>query len=228
MQQLLFRNGGKRRGAGRKPGGPRAGTTHDARPTVKPYHALHVTLRVMPDVASLRRPAMYKVIRAASALTARRAAFRIVHLSIQRTHLHLIVEANDKRALARGLQGFQISVARQVNKLHERHGRVFADRYHLVLIKSPTQMRRVLSYVLCNWHKHGDDRSAPRGWLVDPYSTGSLFHGWKECARGAVLWPSAKAHDWIVVRPACSWVLTTGWRLGGEVSVYDVPGQRPD
>ena len=228
MQQLLFRNGGRRRGAGRKPTGARAGTTHLSRPTVKASHALHVTLRVASDLTSLRRPAMYKAIRAASSITARRDAFRIVHLSIQRTHLHLLVEANDKRALALGMQGFQISAARQINKLLARHGRVFTDRYHLVVIRSPTQMRHVLSYILCNWRKHGDDRVTSRAWLVDPYSSGFAFGGWKELAHGAVMWPGGRPHDWIVVRPARSWVVTTGWQRTGEISAYDVPGRRPD
>ncbi|HMG20792.1 MAG TPA: hypothetical protein VK607_05725 [Kofleriaceae bacterium] len=42
VQRDLFRRGGKRRGAGRKPNGARAGERHAARPDVKPYHALHV------------------------------------------------------------------------------------------------------------------------------------------------------------------------------------------
>jgi REP element-mobilizing transposase RayT len=58
---------------------------------------------------------VYRVVREATLTTARREDFRIVHLSIQRTHIHLLVEANDKRALAAGLQGFQISAAKHLN-----------------------------------------------------------------------------------------------------------------
>jgi len=54
VQRDLFRRGGKRRGAGRKPNGPRACERHEARPDFKPYHALHVVLRVAPAVGSLR------------------------------------------------------------------------------------------------------------------------------------------------------------------------------
>jgi hypothetical protein len=35
--------------------------------------------------------------------------------SAQRTHLHLLVEAKDKEALAAGMQGFQISAAKHLN-----------------------------------------------------------------------------------------------------------------
>src|SRR3954470_844113 len=105
-QQELFRRGGKRRGAGRKPKGARAGERHEARPEFKAYHALHVVMRVAPEVGSLRRRAMYKALREATITAALRERFRIVHISLQRTHVHLLVEADDKAALARGMQGF--------------------------------------------------------------------------------------------------------------------------
>jgi len=63
----------------------------------------------------LRRRLAYQAIREATLTTARRENFRIVQLSIQRTHLHLLVEADDEAALAAGLQGFQISAAKHLN-----------------------------------------------------------------------------------------------------------------
>lgn len=231
MQQLLFRNGGKRRGAGRKPTGPRAGIAHVSRPAIRGSNALHVTIRAMPDVPGLRQRSMYAAVRAASVAAARQKAFRIVHLSIQNTHCHLIVEADDKGALARGMQSFQISAARRINALisHDgarRKGRVFADRYHLVVIRSPKQMRHVLAYVLANWRKHGADRDVPRAWLVDPYATGYAFDGWREA--GTKLWPPTSTTSRLVVKAPRSWLLTIGWRRAGEISVHDVPGKRPD
>src|SRR5262249_14552276 len=114
-QQELFRRGGRRRGAGRKPKGRRAGERHEARPDFKPYHPLHVVMRVVPAVGSLRRRAMYKAVRDASITAALRERFRIVHVSLQRDHVHMLVEADDKLALGRGMQGFQISAARNIN-----------------------------------------------------------------------------------------------------------------
>ena len=153
VQQELFRNGGKRRGAGRKPRGARAGSAHQVRPDVKPHHALHVVLRVVPAVGSLRRRRMYKAMREATIVAALRERIRIVHISLQRTHVHLLVEAEDQQALARGMQGFEISAARNINtalgdQYRRRRGRVFADRYHLEVITSPTRARNAISYVL--------------------------------------------------------------------------------
>jgi REP element-mobilizing transposase RayT len=213
VQQMLFRHGGRRKGAGRKPKGVRAGQAHDARPVIKARHALHVVLRV------------YRAIRAASVTAAERGRIRIVHISIQRTHVHLLVEANDKLALGIGMQGFQISAARHINIAlgdeRPRRGRVFCDRYHLVVITSPTQARHALSYVLNNWRKHAEDGS---GTLVDPFSTGILFPGWREL-EGAEAWRIPAGYEPLVVGPPRSWLLTRGWKLGGAISAREVPSR---
>jgi len=70
VQQELFRRGGKRKGAGCPPKGRRAGSGHQKRPDVKPYHALHVVLRVVPAVGSLRRRLMYRAMREATIVAA--------------------------------------------------------------------------------------------------------------------------------------------------------------
>jgi hypothetical protein len=62
----VIRRGGKRKGAGRKPNGARAGASHHARPEVRAQHALHVVMRVVPTVGNLRRRNMYKAMQAAS------------------------------------------------------------------------------------------------------------------------------------------------------------------
>jgi hypothetical protein len=56
--------------------------------------------------------------------------FRLVHTSIQANHLHMIVEASDRGALSRALNGLLVRVAKGLNKLWGRAGKVFSDRYH--------------------------------------------------------------------------------------------------
>jgi REP element-mobilizing transposase RayT len=214
VQQELFRRGGKRKGAGRKPKGARAGSSHQARPTIKPSHALHVVMRVVPAVGNMRRRSLYKAVRDATITAALRERIRIVHVSIQRTHVHMLVEAENKRALARGMQGFQISAARNINtalgvdRYRRRRGPVFADRYHVEVITSPTRARHALSYVLNNWRKHREDQQGVAStWLVDPFSTGVLFPDWKELEDHAVMWPIRATYDPLMVRRPESWLL---------------------
>ena len=137
-QLVLFKKrGGKRRGAGRPPKGARAGAPHKERPYLNARYPVHVTLRTVDAVGDLRRGRIYRAIREATLTTARRENFRIVQLSIQHNHIHLLVEANDKRALASGMQGFQVSAAKHLNAAiskgkpgPRRRGTVFPDRYH--------------------------------------------------------------------------------------------------
>src|SRR5204863_4789213 len=118
-----------------------------------------------PEVGSLRRRKMYKAMRDATITAAMRERFRIVHISLQRSHVHMLVEAEHKAALARGMQGFQISAARNINTVlgdgkRRRRGKVFADRYHVEVITTPTRAHHAIRYVLSNWRQQG---GAPRG-----------------------------------------------------------------
>ncbi|HUQ17906.1 MAG TPA: transposase [Candidatus Saccharimonadales bacterium] len=177
MQVELFRHGGRRRGAGRKPVGacPREG--HDARPGIDGRCVMHVVLKVRAEVGRLRKPKLYGAIRRATISAAKGGRIRICHLSIQHDHVHLLVEAESKKRLADGMLGFQVSAARQINNVLGRRGKVFADRYHLVVIGNPTQMRNAIAYVLNNFRKHGE---AEPGWMTDPYASGRAFEGWRE------------------------------------------------
>ena len=232
VQQELFARGGKRKGAGRKPKGRRAGSRHEKRPLIKPQFALHVVMRVVAAVGSMRRRALYKALREATITAAVRERIRIVHLSIQRTHVHMLVEAENGLALSRGMQGFTISASRHVNTAlaigaRRRRGAVFADRYHLEVIKSPTQARHALSYVLNNWRKHREDQQGLAStWLVDPFSSGIQFSGWQELEGKDFMWPMRETYDPLFVRRPQSWLLREGWKLCGPISARDVPSKR--
>jgi REP element-mobilizing transposase RayT len=231
VQQELPKKGGKRKSAGRKPKGSRPGTPHCKRPEVKLRHPLHVVLRVVPAVGSLRRRKMYQAMREATNVAAMRERIRIVHLSLQRNHVHLLVEAQDKLALSRGLQGFQISAARNINTLlgngrRRRRGRVFTDRYFASAITSPRQARHVLSYTLNNWRKHKEDLDGvASAWLVDPFSSGISFSGWKELEDKHFMWPVGETYDPLFVRLPQSWLLREAWKLSGSISAREVPSQ---
>ena len=170
---------------------------------IKKSQALHVVMRVDPAVGNLRRRTLYKAMRDATITAALRERFRIVHISLQRNHVHLLAEAENAMALARGMQGFQISAARHINtalgvdKYRRRRGRVFTDRYHVEVITSPTRARRALSY-------------------------------WLELDGKAWMWPIRETYDPLMVRRPQSWLLREGWKLGGgPISARDVPSKRP-
>jgi REP element-mobilizing transposase RayT len=231
---LFVPRGGKRRGAGRKPKGPRAGSPHKSRPELNARHPVHVVLRVISAVGNLRRRFTYRAIREATLTTARREDFRIVHVSIQRTHIHLLVEALHKQALASGMQGFQISAAKHLNAAisqgkpgPRRRGTVFPDRYHAEVITSPRQARHTLSYILNNWLKHEENRAQPMSaWTIDWFSSAAMFPGWAEYGDEAFLWRGPETYDPLVVYQPKTWLLREGWKKAGSISYRDVPSAK--
>ncbi|HEY8073582.1 MAG TPA: hypothetical protein VIF62_05725, partial [Labilithrix sp.] len=118
------RQRGKRRGP--KPG-PRPPTPHRARPRHAGWKPVHVTLRAQRLLPSLRTQLVLKLLRAIVA-DPRREAFRVVHWSIQSDHVHLIVEAEDRATLEWGVRSLVIRMARRLNGLLDRRGRVGGNR----------------------------------------------------------------------------------------------------
>ncbi len=233
LEMALPTRGGRRRGAGRPPRGKRSSERHKKRPEHNPRHPVHVTLRVVADVSPLRRRDIYAQLREATIVTARREDFRIVHMSIQSNHVHLIVEADHAEALSRGMQGFSISAAKRVNATItertgvRRTGKVVADRFHARPLASPRSVRHALAYVLNNWRRHGEDRAGvARTWKADPFSSGAVFPDWKELEGSPFLWPLRSTyHPLIVFRPR-TWLLAEGWRkFHPPISVHEVPGR---
>src|ERR1041385_108817 len=158
QQEMKFpKRGGARDGAGRKPthDGPRR-LRHDRRPVVDPRFPVHVTKRVGREVTRLRRFELCKVLRRAFVYGCRKEGFRICQFSIQGNHIHLICEAHDNAALASGIQGWSVRIARGLNRYVGREGAVFYDRYHVEVLTTPKQTPHGVWYVLQNPRRHGE------------------------------------------------------------------------
>jgi putative transposase len=145
----------------------------------------HVTLRIGDDVPSLRSSRRFAVIRRAFAASRGLHGLRLVRFSVLSNHLHLIVEADDSRS--RGMQGLCIRMAKALNGLLGRVGRIFADHYHSHLLLTPTEVARALDYVRTNAERHYGE-------------TGSDYFG-------------SERTEWrdLLAVPIC-WLLATGWK----------------
>jgi putative transposase len=227
------RRGGKRPGAGRPRLKTRASQPHQRRPRLKPTEPVQVTIRAVIEVQSLRNFDAYHAVRKAMVATFKRDNFRIVHVSIQGTHVHLLIEANDRLALARGMQAFQISAAKHLNAAitkrlglrKRRRGAVFTDRYHATIIRTPRHARHEIAYVLNNWRRHGESQKRVSGrWRIDPFSSGPSFDGWRDAEAREVKWPETYVP--LPVWEPRTWLLREGWRRHGLIRSTEVPGPR--
>ena len=168
--------GGERPGAGRKLTGSRRGVSHRRKLRFRSWTPVHVTLRVREHVWNLRSLRAWRVIADALEGIRLREGFRVIHLSVQGNHLHLIQEASNDAALALGMRGLGVRLARGLNALMDRHGPVFAERYHAHLLRSPAEVRNALRYVLDNFASHAERRGEPvQGADADRFSTPSAL-----------------------------------------------------
>jgi REP-associated tyrosine transposase len=210
--------GGEREGAGR-PKKPGAKLRHVVRASLASRYPVHVTLRTVRGAPNLRRSASYEVIERALGAARERDDFRVVHFSVQTNHLHLLVEANGANELSRGMQGFAISIARGVNRAARRTGRLWVDRFHSRILKSPREVRVALCYVLQNTRRHAttDTEILDPCW-IDPRSSGPWFDGWWRAPDG----PAPPGEEPPTAEPQ-TWLLSDGWRRHDLIRVDEVP-----
>ena len=232
---------GKRRGP--KLGTGRRSVRHRVREAHAATHPLHVVMR--SKMRSLRTQFVFPTLRRAFAEANRaRPGFRITQFSVQGDHVHLIVEAEDKASLSRGMQGLAIRIARRINALVRRRGKLWADRFFSRELATPRVVRNALAYVLNNHRKHraaAHQRLAGSEPLIDPYSSAPYFRGFLElrgrapceiAARRALpLVPSGvpplAPTDALPVVIGKNWLTRLGWQRAGLIAFSDAPAALP-
>jgi putative transposase len=179
----------------------------------KYWNPLHVTMRAKRGLPSFRAQTLFAAFERAVRCT-RRDDFRVVEFSVQDDHLHLIVEADDSDALARGMKSFSVRANRLFNAACGRgRGRVWGDRYHRRDLTSARQVRNAIVYCLQNYKKHQRVKWGPP--RIDPCSSARWFRGWT----------AIRQHD-DGPRPteeASTVLLRTAWQKHGYID----PGEAP-
>jgi REP element-mobilizing transposase RayT len=188
-RQIRQREKGNR--VSRGPGRPRkkdnGRVSHVARPMLAERSAVHVTLRVRERVPNLRARRRFNVIKQAFVKFSGGRGFRLVHFAILSNHVHFVVEADGKRALSLGMQKLLHSISRRLNALSVTEhggnmstkagpysalrgwlGRVFSDRYHAHVLKTPTEMEHAVRYVMTNAERHYGHGRTSEG---DPFTS---------------------------------------------------------
>ena len=146
-----------------------------------------------------------------------------MHFAVLSNHLHLVVEADDRQALTKGMQGFGIRLGKRLNRLHGCKGSLLRERYHARQLRSPNEVRWALGYVLLNARKHawqGARKQLAKDWL-DPFSSAPTFDGWTHGT-----WSHQLGLGPAVTAEPSFWSLRTGWRRGGALDPNAIPGAR--
>jgi hypothetical protein len=177
-----------------------------------------ITVRVRPGIGTLRSRTFVRVLSAS--LHQVRDRTQLIHFSVQRDHLHLILEASSKRALASAMKSISARIARAVQRVFRRTGHVLIGRYHVRALRTPREVRNALAYVLLNVRRHWMQRTgaAPPA-RIDEASSGVWFDGWTRSH------PLSSRQPPPVSEPR-TWLLRVGWRRHGLIDPAEIPGAR--
>lgn len=192
--------GGKRKGAGRKPKGKRAGMSHDKREKLPKNCPAHITLRVAPDIWHLRGKRLMQEIRIVLWRMRGVAGLRLTQFSVQSNHIHMIVEADGHDSLTKGMTILCARLAARINRAMGRKGQVFPERFHMHILRSPREVEHAIRYVKDNSRIHARREGRSWGLAIDPCTAGpcrSLFPLENRC---------------LVVEPQ-TWLLRRAWNL---------------
>ncbi len=160
----LFSHGGARKGAGKKKQN-QGMQNHLPRPEISNKIPLHINLKIVKGLPNLRTKNLFKIVKQAMK-RARLRGFSINQFAILKNHIHLIVESENKKEMAKGMQALTISLAKSINGLCKRRGKVFVDRYHLHILKTPQEVKNALIYLFKNAARHYKLKN-----IFDPYSS---------------------------------------------------------
>ena len=213
-RQLEFKKvngwGGKRRGAGRPNESGQAG--HSKRELINFKQPLHLTLKLIRKMPRLRTREFHRQFKIAAAKS-RECGLHLNHYSLLNDHIHLIVEAKDNSSLSRGMKSLAGRLGKFVRKISGGQGPVWAGRFHLHVLRTPTEVKRALQYVMLNAAKHL--RVIEH---LDEFSSGYSFADWKALLGRRI---SGLMRDQLAQSPLLcealseprSWLLRQGWKI---------------
>ena len=187
------------------------------RPELNEREPIGITLKLISGLPSIRTPMIMSALARAMRL-ARRFGLAVVHYAVQSNHIHMIVEAKSKQCLTAGMRSLTTSMAKAVHRFigFGFCGKVLKARYHAHVLKTPTEVKRAIRYVVFNLAKHKN--CAP---IVDPYSS---VHGldalekiissedYRRLEHDLRYRPSWQREIAEAVSAPGTWLLSVGWR----------------
>lgn len=158
------RNGGPRPGAGR-PRKHSRGVSHLRREKVTHRTPLHINFKFS---VFIRTEKVLKIFERGIE-SALKFNFQVTHFSIQSNHIHLIAETTNNKSLSSGMRSITSVLAKGIGR-----GSIQIERYHLHVLKTPTEVRNAIFYVLHNDIRHAGKMnnrftkriSEGRSWLL--------------------------------------------------------------
>ena len=147
------------------------GIRHIKRAEIRKATPLHLTIKLIR--ADIQNKIILKALRRAI-MRARLQGMVVIHYSLEHDHVHLYAESSDNGTLARGMKALGVTLVKRINGHFKNKGSCYKTRYHLRILKSASEVKNVLNYILKNGIKHKRTRS-----VIDPYNSAIVLHDFR-------------------------------------------------
>ena len=147
------------------------GIRHIKREEIRSTRPLHLTIKLIR--ADIQNKIILKGLRYAI-MRARLQGLRIIHYSLEHDHVHLYAESDNNETLGRAMKALGVTLAKRMNRHFKKAGTCYRTRYHLRILRSATEVKNVLNYILKNGIKHKRTKT-----LIDPYNSALVLHDYK-------------------------------------------------
>ena len=143
--------------AGRKPIHDK-GIRHIQRKRFERESSFHITIKVREEKSDLQNKQVLKALHR-SIMKARNKSLKVIHYTLEYNHIHMLVEAHTQEQLSNCMQSFGVTLAKMINKLKSKKGRVYKHRYHLRKLSTVMELKNVLKYIFNNGIKHKNSKT---------------------------------------------------------------------
>ena len=127
---------------------------HQSRPTLPKDRPLHVTIKFdKKKIATLRNKLFYREIRK-SFHRLHLSGVRLIEFSVQKDHIHFLLESANKIVLGKAMRALSISLSKRFSLLLNRKIKALKSRYHLHILNTLKELKNARQYILNNSAKH--------------------------------------------------------------------------
>jgi len=127
---------------------------HQSRPVLPKDRPLHVTIKFdKTQIANLRNKLFYREIRK-SLQRLRAKGVRLIEFSVQKDHIHFLLEAGNKLLLGKAMRALSISLSKRFSLLLNRKIKALKNRYHLHILNTRKELKNARHYILNNSTNH--------------------------------------------------------------------------
>jgi hypothetical protein len=144
------------------------GIRHIKREEITRNMPLHLTVKL--NQADIQNKIILKGLRHAI-MRARLQGLKIIHYSLEQNHIHIYAECSDNIILGKAMKALGVSFVKKINSYFSRKGSCYKTRYHLRILRSASEVKNVLNYILKNGIKHKRTK-----FIIDPYNSALILH----------------------------------------------------